>query len=272
MRAASFAGLGLLCIGIVACGIDQAPDGARRTPEGDGPLVVFDITRRPLPEIPQPNDVATFADPTSRTGRRINVSLVSPTRLETNARADFTTLEGWGTFAPFTVAFERDPRTPTTDPAIDLNDVYQRTRGSCFGREVKRRIILGTYALSSGYYDAYYLKAKKVRTLIKRDFDQVFEHFDAVVTPTSPNVAFELGAKTQDPLAMYLNDLFTIPTSLAGLPGISVPAGFANGLPVGLQVIGKALDEGTVLHVAHAYEQATDWHNQRSPVAMREPS
>ncbi|HYW89981.1 MAG TPA: amidase family protein, partial [Chloroflexota bacterium] len=151
-----------------------------------------------------------------------------------------------------------------------LWDIYERTRGTCFGREVKRRIILGTYALSSGYYDAYYLKAQKVRTLIKRDFDQVFERFDAVVTPTSPNVAFELGAKTQDPLAMYLNDLFTIPTSLAGLPGISVPAGFADELPVGLQIIGKALDESTVLRIAHAYEQATDWHTRRSPVAMQD--
>ncbi len=156
------------------------------------------------------------------------------------------------------------------DQGASLWDVYERTRGTCFGREVKRRIVLGTYALSSGYYDAYYLKAQKVRTLIKRDFDQAFERFDAVVTPTSPSVAFELGAKTQDPLAMYLNDLFTIPTSLAGLPGISVPAGFANDLPVGLQVIGKALDESTVLRVAHAYEQATDWHTRRSPVAVQD--
>jgi aspartyl-tRNA(Asn)/glutamyl-tRNA(Gln) amidotransferase subunit A len=156
------------------------------------------------------------------------------------------------------------------DAGASLWDVYERTRGTCFGREVKRRIILGTYALSSGYYDAYYLKAQKVRTLIKRDFDQVFERFDAVVTPTSPNVAFELGAKTQDPLAMYLNDLFTIPTSLAGLPGISVPAGFAGELPVGLQIIGKAFDESTVLRIAHAYEQATDWHTRRSPIAMQD--
>jgi aspartyl-tRNA(Asn)/glutamyl-tRNA(Gln) amidotransferase subunit A len=154
------------------------------------------------------------------------------------------------------------------EPGSSLWDLYERTRGTRFGREVKRRIILGTYALSSGYYDAYYLKAQKVRTLIKRDFDEVFERFDAVVTPTSPGVAFQLGAKTQDPLAMYLNDLFTIPTSLAGLPGISVPAGLANDLPVGLQVIGKALDESTVLRVAYAYEQATDWHTLRSPVAL----
>jgi aspartyl-tRNA(Asn)/glutamyl-tRNA(Gln) amidotransferase subunit A len=158
------------------------------------------------------------------------------------------------------------------EPGASLWDVYEQTRGTGFGREVKRRIVLGTYALSSGYYDAYYLKAQKVRTLIKQDFDQVFEKFDAVVGPTSPNVAFPLGAKTQDPLAMYLNDLFTIPTSLAGLPGISVPAGMVNGLPVGLQIIGKALDEGTVLRVAHAFEQSTDWHTHRSPVAQMEPS
>jgi aspartyl-tRNA(Asn)/glutamyl-tRNA(Gln) amidotransferase subunit A len=153
-----------------------------------------------------------------------------------------------------------------------LWDVYERSRGQGFGAEVKRRIILGTYALSSGYYDAYYLKAQKVRTLIKQDFDNVFETFDAVVGPTSPSVAFPIGAKTQDPLAMYLNDLFTIPTSLAGLPGISVPAGLAGGLPVGLQVIGRALDETTILQIAHAFEQTTDWHTQRSPVARLEPA
>src|SRR5688572_31246080 len=131
VRAAPFAMFAIalgVTIGASACGFDQAPDGARRTPAGDGPRVVFDVTRRPLPEIPQPNDVATFADPTSRTGRRVNVSLVAPTRLEGHARADFTSLEGWGTFAPFTVAFERDPRTPVDEPAIDLNDVFTRTR------------------------------------------------------------------------------------------------------------------------------------------------
>ncbi|HEX8969044.1 MAG TPA: Asp-tRNA(Asn)/Glu-tRNA(Gln) amidotransferase subunit GatA, partial [Chloroflexota bacterium] len=155
------------------------------------------------------------------------------------------------------------------EPGASLWDVYEKSRGAGFGREVKRRIILGTYALSSGYYDAYYLKAQKVRTLIKQDFDRVFETFDAVVGPTSPNVAFPLGAKTQDPLAMYLNDLFTIPTSLAGLPGISVPAGMVDGLPVGLQITGKALDEATVLRIAHAFEQSTTWHTLRSPVALR---
>jgi aspartyl-tRNA(Asn)/glutamyl-tRNA(Gln) amidotransferase subunit A len=160
--------------------------------------------------------------------------------------------------------------TSLREPGDSLWDVYERSRGRGFGREVKRRIVLGTYALSSGYYDAYYLKAQKVRTLIKQDFDAVFERFDAVVGPTSPNVAFPIGAKTQDPLAMYLNDLFTIPTSLAGLPGISVPAGVSEGLPVGLQIIGKALDEQTVLRIAHAYEQSTEWHKLRSPIAQRD--
>jgi aspartyl-tRNA(Asn)/glutamyl-tRNA(Gln) amidotransferase subunit A len=155
------------------------------------------------------------------------------------------------------------------EPGDTLWDIYERTRGRLFGREVKRRIVLGTYALSSGYYDAYYLKAQKVRTLIKQDFDTVFENFDAVVGPTSPTVAFPLGAKTQDPLAMYLNDLFTIPTSLAGLTGISVPAGMVDGLPVGLQIIGKPLAEPTVLRIAHAYEQSTAWHTLRSPVAQQ---
>jgi aspartyl-tRNA(Asn)/glutamyl-tRNA(Gln) amidotransferase subunit A len=162
--------------------------------------------------------------------------------------------------------------TSNREPGDSLWDIYERTRGKNFGREVKRRIILGTYALSSGYYDAYYVKAQKVRTLIKQDFDAVFESFDAVLGPTSPTVAFPLGAKTQDPLAMYLNDLFTIPASLAGLPGISVPAGMVDGLPVGLQIIGKALDEATVLRIAHAFEQSTSWHTLRSPVARTELS
>jgi aspartyl-tRNA(Asn)/glutamyl-tRNA(Gln) amidotransferase subunit A len=161
--------------------------------------------------------------------------------------------------------------TSLREPGDTLWDVYERSRGKGFGREVKRRIVLGTYALSSGYYDAYYVKAQKVRTLIKQDFDAVFEKYDAVVGPTSPTTAFPLGAKTQDPLAMYLNDLFTIPTSLAGLPGISVPAGLVDALPVGLQIIGKALDEATILRIAHAFEQSTTWHTLRSPVAKMEP-
>ena len=136
-------------------------------------------------------------------------------------------------------------------------DGYYKTRGRGFGDEVKRRIMLGTYALSSGYYDAYYLKAQKVRTLIKQDFDRRSSGSTRCIAPTSPTVAFEIGAKTDDPLAMYLNDVCTIPVNLAGLPGLSIPCGLSEGLPVGLQVIGKALDEATVLRVAHAYEQAS---------------
>lgn len=137
----------------------------------------------------------------------------------------------------------------------NLIDMYKQTRAQGFGPEVKRRIMLGTYALSSGYYDAYYLRAQKLRTLIKQDFDKVFEKFDVVVSPTSPTVAFKSGEMTKDPLTMYLNDIYTIPVNLAGLPGISVPCGLAGGMPVGLQIIGKSFDESTVLKVAHAYEQ-----------------
>jgi aspartyl-tRNA(Asn)/glutamyl-tRNA(Gln) amidotransferase subunit A len=127
--------------------------------------------------------------------------------------------------------------------------------------------MLGTYALSSGYYDAYYLKAQKVRTLIKEDFDRAFERFDVLAAPTSPTTAFRLGEKTQDPLAMYLSDVCTLPVNMAGLPGISIPCGFdAGGLPVGLQLIGRAFDEATLLRAAYAYEQATDFHRRRPPL------
>jgi aspartyl-tRNA(Asn)/glutamyl-tRNA(Gln) amidotransferase subunit A len=143
---------------------------------------------------------------------------------------------------------------------------YGLTRGRGFGAEVKRRIMLGTYALSAGYYDAYYLKAQKVRTLIKADFDKAFEQFDALVAPVSPSVAFKLGEKTDDPLTMYLSDIFTLGPSLAGIPGISVPCGFVDDMPVGLQILGRAFDETTVLKVAHAYEQTTDWHGRLPPL------
>lgn len=145
----------------------------------------------------------------------------------------------------------------------NLLDLYQDSRSQGFGPEVKRRIMLGTYALSSGYYDAYYLKAQKVRTLIKQDFDQTFEKYDVIIGPTAPTTAFQLGSQVDDPLTMYLNDILTIPVSLAGVPALSVPCGFAEGMPVGLQIIGKAFDESTILRVAHAYEAHTDHHKQR---------
>jgi aspartyl-tRNA(Asn)/glutamyl-tRNA(Gln) amidotransferase subunit A len=152
-------------------------------------------------------------------------------------------------------------RTPHSAHLIDM---YRKSRQEGFGPEVKRRIMLGTYALSAGYYDAYYLKALKVRSLIRQDFIQAFQRCDVIVTPTSPTAAFTFGEKTADPLQMYLSDIFNVPTNLAGMPGISVNCGFTgSGLPIGLQIIGKAFDEVTVLRVAHAYEQAGAWHTQR---------
>ncbi|MCX7618249.1 Asp-tRNA(Asn)/Glu-tRNA(Gln) amidotransferase subunit GatA [Tepidiforma sp.] len=143
----------------------------------------------------------------------------------------------------------------------------EQTRAKGFGNEVKRRIMLGTYALSAGYYDAYYLKAQKVRTLISREFAEAFARYDVLVTPTSPTVAFPIGAKVDDPFAMYLNDIYTLPASVAGLPAISVPCGFSDGLPVGMQIIGNFFDEGRILQVAHAYEQASGFKNQLAPLA-----
>ena len=149
----------------------------------------------------------------------------------------------------------------------DLLDNYLRTRGAGFGAEVKRRIMLGTYALSAGYYDAYYVKAQQVRTLIKAEFDRVLSDVDALLAPTSPSVAFKIGAKTDDPLLMYLNDACTLPVNIAGLPGVSVPCGLSDGLPVGLQVIGRAFDEETILRVADAYERAAGFNALRPPTA-----
>jgi aspartyl-tRNA(Asn)/glutamyl-tRNA(Gln) amidotransferase subunit A len=150
----------------------------------------------------------------------------------------------------------------------DPIDLYCKTRGAGFGPEVKRRIILGTYVLSSGYYDAYYLRAQKVRTLIRNDFLKAFEKVDALVTPTSPTAAFKLGEKADDPLQMYLMDIFTISANLSGICGISLPCGFTQSpkLPIGLQLLGKPFGEETILRVAHAYEQMTEWHNQRPPL------
>ena len=146
----------------------------------------------------------------------------------------------------------------------DLIELYMNTRSQGFGAEVKRRIMLGTYALSSGYYEAYYKKAQQVRTLIKKDFEDAFNHVDIIVTPTTPTAAFKINEKTSDPLQMYLSDIFTISVNLAGVPAISIPCGFtANNLPIGLQLIGKHFDEESLFKVAYAYEQATDWHRRK---------
>ncbi|MGB0722920.1 MAG: Asp-tRNA(Asn)/Glu-tRNA(Gln) amidotransferase subunit GatA [Gammaproteobacteria bacterium] len=146
-----------------------------------------------------------------------------------------------------------------TDPK-DLEDLYKRSRGEGFGAEVKRRIMVGAYALSAGYYDAYYLKAQQIRRLIAEDFKQAFKDVDIILSPTAPTPAFRLGEKADDPVTMYLSDINTIAVNLAGLPGMSIPCGMADGLPVGLQLIGNYLDEGRLLNVAHAFQQATDWH------------
>jgi len=146
-------------------------------------------------------------------------------------------------------------------------DMYEKTRDEGFGEEVKRRIMLGTYALSSGYYEAYYLKALKVRTLIKNDFDKAFKKCDVIVTPVSPTPAFKIGEKISDPLQMYLSDIFTIPVNLAGLPAISIPCGFSkDGLPIGLQIIGKPFDEGQILRTAYTFEQNTEYHNKKPKI------
>ena len=152
--------------------------------------------------------------------------------------------------------------------ADELRAMYARSRGEGFGLEVKRRIMLGTFALSAGYYDAYYRKASQVRTLIRRDFEMAFDHVDAIVTPTSPTTAFHLGERVDDPLQMYLADIFTISCNLAGLPGLSLPCGFdGSGLPIGLQVLGRPFDEAGVLKIGAAYEDAHDWHRRVPPEA-----
>ncbi|MCJ7426295.1 MAG: Asp-tRNA(Asn)/Glu-tRNA(Gln) amidotransferase subunit GatA [Dehalococcoidales bacterium] len=150
--------------------------------------------------------------------------------------------------------------------ADSMWDAMEKTRQFGFGDEVKRRIMLGTYALSAGYYDAYYLKAQKVRTLIRREFDQAFAKYDALVTPTSPTVPFKIGEKTEDPVQMYLSDVCTLPINIAGVPALSIPAGFGDGLPIGMQLIGKPFGEETILKVAYAYEQATEWHKMRAEI------
>lgn len=147
----------------------------------------------------------------------------------------------------------------------DLRDMYMRSRSEGFGDEVKRRILIGAYCLSAGYYDAYYNKAMQVRRLIKEDFVSAFKDVDMIAGPTCPNPAFEFGAKGDDPVAMYLEDIYTIATNLAGLPGMSLPCGLVDDKPVGLQLIGNYFDEGRMLNVAHCYQQASDWHSRCAP-------
>jgi aspartyl-tRNA(Asn)/glutamyl-tRNA(Gln) amidotransferase subunit A len=144
----------------------------------------------------------------------------------------------------------------------DLEDLYKRSRSEGFGSEVTRRIMIGTYALSAGYYDAYYLKAQKIRGLIRQDFVTAFENVDVIMGPTSPTTAFKLGEKSDDPVSMYLSDMYTIAINLAGLPGMSVPAGFVNDLPVGLQLVGNFFAEARLLNIAHSYQKVTDWHTR----------
>ncbi len=144
----------------------------------------------------------------------------------------------------------------------NLLDLYERTRWEGFGDEVKRRIMIGTYALSAGYYDAYYIKAQKIRRLIKNDFVEAFKEVDVIMGPVSPTTAFKMGEKANDPIAMYLADIYTVPVSLAGLPGMSIPVGFSGNMPVGLQIVGNYFDEGKLLNVAHQYQTITDWHRQ----------
>ncbi|MFH1523309.1 MAG: Asp-tRNA(Asn)/Glu-tRNA(Gln) amidotransferase subunit GatA [Patescibacteria group bacterium] len=150
--------------------------------------------------------------------------------------------------------------------AMNLKDVYFKTRGKGFGPEAKRRIMIGTYALSAGYYDAYYLQAQKVRTIIRQELDQELEKLDAIVLPTQPDTAFKIGEQVDDPIKMYLEDLYVAPASLAGLPAISVPSGFADGLPVGMQLVGKRFDEGMLFRIGHQYQEATKWHEERAGI------
>lgn len=149
------------------------------------------------------------------------------------------------------------------DAPTDLADMYMRTRADGFGTEVKRRILVGTYALSAGYYDAYYRKAQQLRRLIKQDFQQALADVDVILGPTTPSPAWKIGAKSQDPVAMYLEDIYTLSVNLAGLPGLALPCGFQSGLPVGLQLIGNYFDEARLLNIGHQFQLATDWHTRK---------
>ena len=150
--------------------------------------------------------------------------------------------------------------------AKSMWEAMEKTRQYGFGDEVKRRIMLGTYALSAGYYDAYYKKAQQVRTLIRREFDEAFNKYDALLTPTSPSVPFLIGEKSSDPVQMYLSDVCTIPINIAGLPAVSIPAGFSNNLPVGMQIISKPFGEHTIFKIGHAFQQITDWHKKHPSI------
>ena len=149
----------------------------------------------------------------------------------------------------------------------DIEDLYMRTREEGFGNEVKRRILIGTYALSAGYYDAYYLKAQKCRQLVANDFKEVFKNIDVLLSPTTPGTSFKAGEKTNDPIAMYLQDIFTIPANLAGLPGLSIPCGENAGLPLGLQLVGNSLEEDKLLQFAHSFQLNTDWHSKMPDIS-----
>jgi aspartyl-tRNA(Asn)/glutamyl-tRNA(Gln) amidotransferase subunit A len=156
----------------------------------------------------------------------------------------------------------------TVSERENLVSYYERVRSSGFGDEVKRRIMLGTFALSAGYYDAYYRQAQKMRTLIRRDFDEVFKKVDVILAPVTPTPAFVIGAHTDDPLAMYLEDIFTVTANLAGIPGLSLPCGFSkDNLPIGMQLLGPQWGEETILRAGYAYEQATEWHTRKPPIA-----
>jgi len=158
----------------------------------------------------------------------------------------------------------RQPKDVRKTPLIDM---YEETRDAGLGSEAKRRIMLGTYSLSSGYYDDYYLKGLKVRTLIKQDFDKAFQRLDAIITPTAPTTAFKIGEKTDNPLSMYLSDVYTISANLSGIPAISIPCGFSKErLPIGLQILAKPFDEAMLFRIAYAYEQNTPWHKERTPL------
>ncbi|MBT4910158.1 MAG: Asp-tRNA(Asn)/Glu-tRNA(Gln) amidotransferase GatCAB subunit A, partial [Alphaproteobacteria bacterium] len=153
------------------------------------------------------------------------------------------------------------------DSVKNIDDLYKKSRSEGFGQEVKRRILIGTYALSAGYYDAYYLKAQKIRKVISNEFEQAFKEVDLILGPTAPDCAFKLGEKTNDPIAMYLSDVFTVSTNLAGLPAMSLPMGFKNNLPLGLQIIGNHFDESKILSLAHHYQQITDWHLKKPEIS-----